>query len=458
MSYFDAAALLLLVTAGAGFVNYRWLHMPSAIGLLVIALLLSLVLTLAAHLGRIAGLHSGIARGLAAADLPSVLFDGALSFMLFAGALHLDLRHLRDHAGTVLALATIGVLLSTGLYGGAMWWLFQFAGVPVPLAWCLVLGAILAPTDPIAVTGLLREVGLPEGLLAVITGESLFNDGVAVVVFTVLLGVATGSGDPGAGGLAAGGIAAAGSAAAAPAAGGWVAPLLVFLREAGGGTVLGLATGTLAFGAMRLVDDYNLELTISLALVTVTYSVADWLGLSGPIAVVVAGVLIGNQATRHAMSETTRTNVTLFWSLIDELLNAMLFLLVGLETLTIDTSHFWPGMMAGGIVLAILARLISAGIPALLLNLRRLNRGRGIAVLTWGGLRGGISVALALSLPDSPFREPLLQVCYAVVIFTIVVQGLTMPALVRRLYGAAVRPREPQGKARAAEPGARRPR
>jgi CPA1 family monovalent cation:H+ antiporter len=301
----------------------------------------------------------------------------------------------------------------------------------VPLPWCLVLGAILAPTDPIAVTGLLREVGLPEGLLAVITGESLFNDGVAVVVFTVLLGVAsadTGSTHPS-----------------------LIEPVLIFLREAAGGAVLGLIGGYLAFGAMRLVDDYNLELTISLALVTVTYSLADQFGLSGPIAVVVAGVLIGNHATQHAMSETSRTNVTLFWSLIDELLNALLFLLVGLETLTIDTGHLWFGMMAGGIVLAVLVRFVSAGIPALLLNLRQLNLGRGVAVLTWGGLRGGISVALALSLAKGPYRDPLLQVCYAVVVFTIVVQGLSMPLLVRWLYGAAIRPHGQPARQHAAE-------
>lgn len=430
MSYFDIIALLLLVAACAGFVNHRWLHMPSAIGLLVVALLLSIGLTLAGHITLTAAWRADVARDLAAANLPKVLFDGVLSFMLFAGALHVDLKQLRSHAATVLVLATIGVLLSTALYGGAMWWLFRLGGVAVPLPWCLILGAILAPTDPIAVGGLLRELGLPEGLLAVITGESLFNDGVAVVVFSLLLDIATGN---------------VGEHAATPAG-----PILEFLREAGGGAMLGLVTGYLAFGAMRLVDDYSLELTISLALATVTYSVAAQWGLSGPIAVVVAGVVIGNQATQRAMSETTRTNVTLFWSLIDELLNTLLFLLVGLETLTIDTSHLWPGMMAGGIVLAVLARFVSAGIPAALLNLRRLNLGRGVLVLTWGGLRGGISVALALSLPDGPYRAPLLQVCYAVVVFTIVVQGLTMPLLVRRLYGAAVRAPDRYGKRRAA--------
>jgi len=417
LSYFEIIALLLLVTACAGFINHRWLRLPSAIGLLIIALVLSLCIALVGHLAEALALRPDIAQTLTDVNLPQVLFDGVLSFMLFAGALHVNLRQLREHAGTVLALATVGVLISTALYGGAMWWLSRLTGTNVPLSWCLVLGAILAPTDPIAVTGLLREAGLPQSLLAVITGESLFNDGVAVVVFTVLLDIAAGEGGrPG-----------------------WLQPALVFLRESGGGAVVGLAAGWLAFGAMRLVDDYNLELTITLALVTVTYSLANQLGLSGPIAVVVAGVVIGNIAARRAMSETTRANVTLFWALIDELLNALLFLVVGLETLTIDTSRFWPYLMAGGIVLAVLVRLISAGLPAALLNLRRLHQWRGVAVLTWGGLRGGISVALALSLPDGPNRAPLLQVCYAVVVFTIVVQGLTMPPLVRRLYGAAVR-------------------
>lgn len=423
MSYFEIVSLLLLVTACAGFINYRWLHMPRAIGLLVISLLLSLIVGLIGHIGELTSLRTAIAHTLTAANLPKLLFDGVLSFLLFAGALHVNLKQLRHHAPTVLALATIGVLLATAMYGFGMRALFGLAGTDVPLTWCLVLGAILAPTDPIAVTGLLREAGLPEGLLSVITGESMFNDGVAVVVFSVLLSVAVAP------------------SSHAPSLG---EVALEFLREGGGGALLGLVTGLITFGAMRLVDEYNLELTISLALVTVTYSIAEQFGMSGPIAVVVAGVLIGNQATAYAMSDTTRTNLTLFWSLIDELLNALLFLLIGLETLTLDLSHLWPGMMAGGILLALLVRLVSAGILAVPLNLRRLQGGRGVAVLTWGGLRGGISAALALSLPDGAYRAPLLQVCYAVVVFTIVVQGLTMPKLVHRLYGAAVRPQRPE--------------
>jgi CPA1 family monovalent cation:H+ antiporter len=414
MSAFDLFALLLLAAAAAGFVNYRFLRLPSAIGLLVIALLASLAVTGVAHVLGGAGPKSWITQALLTADFPHVLFDGALSFMLFAGALHVNLERMREHAWTILVLATVGVILATALYGGAMWLLFGALGIPVPLIWCLVLGSILAPTDPIAVTGLLREMGLPAGLLAVITGESLFNDGVAVVAFTTLLRIATGDGGHQAMGI----------------------PLILldFLRDAGGGVLLGLASGYAAFQALRRVDEYNLELTISLALVTVTYALALRIGVSGPIAVVVAGVLTGSHATRHAMSETTRTNVILFWSLIDELLNALLFLLVGLETLTIDLSHLWPLAMLGGVILAVLTRFVSASVPATVLNMRRPHKLRALAVLTWGGLRGGISAALALTLPNGATHELLLQVCYAVVVFTIVVQGLTMPALVRRLY------------------------
>ena len=415
MSSFDLVALLLLLAALAGFLNHRWLRMPRSIGLLVIALALSAAIMVADHITGAVGVRRWLSRVLIVADLPYVLFNGALGFLLFAGALHLDLRALRNHAWTVFALATVGVLLATILYGGAIWQVFRLAGLSVPFAWCVVLGAILAPTDPIAVSGLLREAGLPPGLLAVITGESLFNDGIAVVVFTVALGVASGATDSDT--VTAGRI------------------IEAFVREGLGGALLGLCTGYAAFRAMRLIDEYNLELTISLALVTVTYAAAIRIGVSGPIAVVVAGLLIGNHATRHAMSETTRTNVTLFWSLIDQLLNALLFLLIGFEVLTIDTRHFWPAVMGAGVVLAVLVRFVSASIPAVALNLRRLHHLRNLTVLTWGGLRGGISVALALALPRGPYRDLLLQVVYAVAVFTIVVQGLTMPRLLRWLFG-----------------------
>jgi len=412
MPSFDLVALLLLIAAAAGFLNNRILHMPRAIGLLVIALALSVFILLLDHLtGSGIQVRRWISGVLQVADLPYVLFNGALGFLLFAGALHVKLEALRNHAWTVLTLATVGVVLATFLYAAGAWEMFHLAGADVPMTWCVVLGAILAPTDPIAITGLLQEIGLPKGLLAVITGESLFNDGVAVVVFIVALGVAEG-----------------GQRVSA------VSIATDFLREGVGGAVLGLMTGWIAYRAMRAIDDYQLEIIISLALVTVTYAAANRIGASGPIASVVAGLFIGNRATRYAMSDITRTNLLLFWSVIDEILNTLLFLLIGLELLTIETKHFWPALIGGGVVLAVLVRFVSASIPAVLLNVRRLHHVRNLTILTWGGLRGGISVALSLALPASPFRDLLLQIVYAVAIFTIIGQGLTMAPLIRRLF------------------------
>lgn len=279
-----------------------------------------------------------------------MLFNGALGFMLFAGARHLNLRDLRNHALPVLALATVGVVLATGFYGVAVLFVFRLVGATVPLIWCLVLGASMAPTDPIAVGGLLRSAGLPPDLLAVITGESLFNDGAAVVLFTVLLGIATGT-----------------------HAGGAITPVglsVLFLRAILGGALLGFAGGSLGSLAITLIDDYDLEITISLAVVSTIYVAALRIGASAPIAVVVAGIVIGNHQRGRSMSVATRANVTLFWSLVDQLLNTLLFLLMGLELLTIDTRHFWPGLIALASLLALLARFVSVALAALLVRSR----------------------------------------------------------------------------------------
>jgi CPA1 family monovalent cation:H+ antiporter len=300
-----------------------------------------------------------------------------------------------------------------------MWLVFRLVGLDLPLAYCLVFGALISPTDPVAVLGILKTTRVPASLEAKIAGESLFNDGIGVVVFTVMLGIAAHTGDLGPASIT-----------------------LLFLQEALGGALLGLATGLLVYYAMRQVDEYSLEIILSLTLVTVTYQLALALHLSGPIAVVVAGLLIGNHGARFAMSERTRNHLLNFWTVLDEILNALLFVLIGLEVVLIPTET--PYLVAAllAIPIALAARFASVGLPVLALGtFREFSRG-AVRVLTWGGLRGGISVALALSLPESEAKGPILAATYAVVVFSIVVQGLTIGPLARRIVTPARAPQE----------------
>ncbi len=406
MSIFNILAVLITLSALFSYVNHRFIRLPTTIGLMLIALVMSLAMIAAG--GVVPELRPEVQKLLDSINFDETLLHGMLSFLLFAGALHINLNDLARQKWAIALLSTGGVLLSTFIVGPLVWWLLGALGIQVPLIYCLLFGALISPTDPIAVLGILRQANAPKSLEIKIAGESLFNDGVGVVVFLALLGVATGEHHAELSHV-----------------------LELFLREAAGGVVFGLAIGAAAFWMLRSVDKYQVEILITLAVATGGYALAERLHLSAPIAIVVAGLLIGNQGRRFAMSDTTREHLDTFWELVDEVLNAVLFVMIGLEVmvLTLSLSNLLAGLMVIPVVLA--ARFVSVGLPVSLLRLFRQFSPRAVRVLTWGGLRGGISVALALSLPEVPEREPILAITYMVVVFSILVQGLTIGRVVR---------------------------
>ncbi|WP_298957158.1 sodium:proton antiporter [uncultured Methylobacterium sp.] len=411
ISIFDLAALLLTLSALFGWMNHRFLRLPHTIGLLVMGLAASLALVALDLAFPEQHLYEELTSVLRQVDFTEVVMNGMLAFLLFAGAMSLDLRALRDRAWPVATLALLGTLISTGLVGGAFWVASQATSQPIPLPCALVFGALISPTDPVAVLATLKNVRVPEALEIEMQGEALFNDGIGIVLFTVLVAFATGAGGE------------------ATSAGG-IARLL--LHEAGGGLILGMTTGYVAYRAMRAIDDFPVEVLITLALVAGTYALAQKLGTSGPLAVVAAGLLVGDRAPRDAMSEETQGYVSSLWTLIDEVLNSVLFLLIGLEVLVLRFE-------AGGLVLAacavpivLLARLVAVSMPLLIFRWGGNLSPHNVPFLTWAGVRGGISVALALSVPENAAKPALLAATYAVVLFTIVVQGSTLGMVARR--------------------------
>ncbi|MDA0231010.1 MAG: sodium:proton antiporter [Proteobacteria bacterium] len=415
LSLLNAAAVIVTLAALFGYINHRWLRFPHAIGIVVIALLASLGAIAIDAIFPALGLQESVRSVLANIDFHDVLMKGMLSFLLFAGALHVNLGDLLSRKWAIGTMATVGVLMSTFMVGFAVWGVSSLLDINIPLIYCLVFGSLISPTDPVAVLGILKTVKVPQPLEAKIAGESLFNDGVGVVVFIIMVAIATGGGGHGGDSV------------------GVLDIIRLFAQEALGGAALGLAFGYIAYLALKSIDEHNLEVLITLALVMLTYGVAAALHLSGPIAVVIAGLLIGNHGTRFAMSDKTRDHVQKFWSLLDEIMNSALFLLIGFEVFVLSISGNVVLLMIIAIPLTLAARFISVATPLTALSLRRDFTKGAIPVLTWGGLRGGISVALALSLPESSIKETILAVTYGVVIFSIVVQGLTVKFVVKHM-------------------------
>lgn len=409
MDLFTVIAILTTISAVFAYVNFRYVKLPSTIGLMLIALLSSIALLIVGQFN--AAVLEGTKALVSEIDFPQVLLEVLLSFLLFAGALHTDMSLMREQKWSILSFATLGVALSTFLMGSLFYYLLPFIGFALPFIHCLLLGALISPTDPIAVLGILKEAKIPKKLEIVITGESLFNDGVGVVVFLTILQIATLGPDE----VSAGEVA------------------LLFGKEVGGGLALGAFLGYLTFRLMKSIDHYQTEVLLSLALVMGGYALASALHFSGPLAVVVAGLFIGNTGRSEAMSSETVEYVDKFWELIDEMLNALLFVLIGLEIVVIPfLDDYWQAGVIG-IVIALVARLTSVYIPILALR-RSVNfMPRTPLIMTWGGLRGGISIALALSLPVVMNRDIILSITYCIVIFSILIQGITLGPLVKRI-------------------------
>jgi len=417
MSLFSIGAVLVGLSALFGYLNYRFLKLPHTIGLVVIALAASLTIVLMDLVTPSLGLGHWVIGMLRQIDFNEALMHGMLSFLLFAGALHADLSAFRSRRGTIAVMAVIGTLISTFAVGFGMWVLAGIGGFDLPFIWALVFGALISPTDPVAVLSLFKTVKVPAELQAKMTGESLFNDGIGVVVFTVVLGIALSGTEAGEG--------------AEAASVGHIA--LLFASEAVGGAALGLGAGYIGYRALYRIDEAGLEVLITLALVMVTFSLALALHMSGPIAMVVAGLFIGHKGLPFAMSERTRTYVLTFWTLIDEILNSILFLLIGLEVLVVTEAAGYLEAALIAIPVTLLARALSVALPIFVLS-RWVAFERGaVPVLIWGGLRGGIAVALALSLPEVEQKPAILGITYAVVLFSIIVQGLTVKTLVQRV-------------------------
>jgi monovalent cation:H+ antiporter, CPA1 family len=411
MHLFNIIAILITLAALLSYVNHRYLRLPTTIGLMLISLLLSLGMILTGL--WIPAFADNARLFLEGIDFNKTLLEGMLSFLLFAGALHINLNDLKKQKWIITILATIGVMLSTFMVGTATYYLLIALGMPTGYLYCLLFGALISPTDPIAVIGMLKSAKVPKSLETKIAGESLFNDGIGVVVFLILFSLLGENAEISASAI-----------------------FGLFMKEAVGGAVLGLVLGWITYRLLKSVDNYAVEILLTLALTCGGYALALYLHTSGPIAIVVAGLLVGNHGRDYAMSDKTQENLDTFWELVDEILNAVLFVLIGLEVLVLkfEMTYFTAGVIA--IPMIILARFIAISIPVKALSIVRSFTPGAIKIMTWAGLRGGISIALALSMPTGPERDLFLLMTYIVVVFSILVQGLTVKKLVLSILGS----------------------
>ena len=408
MSIFQTLAIILVFSAFVSYLNHRFLRLPSTIVLMAAGIFFSAGLIL---LGKLNLINTAEAVAYATAiDFSGILLHGMLAFLLFAGALHVDLSSLFSQWKPVVLLSTFGVFLSTFLTGSLFWLAARAMEVELSFLYALLFGALIAPTDPIAVMGMVKQTNAPKSLETKIVGESLFNDGVGVVVFMTILGVALGGTEPT-----------------------FTSIAFFLLREALGGAALGAALGYGTYLLLKRIDEYQVEVLLTLALATGGYALAEWMHVSAPLTVVVAGLIIGNQGRMLGMSEKTRTHLDTFWILVDDILNAALFVLIGMEMIALTFHWHYLALAALAIAIALLSRFFSVWITITTMRRTRPFSPGAVRILTWGGLRGGISIALALSITASRERDVIVFVTYLVVIWSILAQGLTLSALIRHV-------------------------
>ncbi len=401
MELFHLFSILLVLSAIFAYINFRVVKLPGTIGLMAVSLFFSILILLSGQL--LYPVKNMVAEMLIKIDFSELLLEGMLSFMLFAGAIQINYEDLKSEKLSIFLYSTVSVIISTVIVGFSTYFLFSLFGVSISLINTMLFGALISPTDPIAVLSILKSAGIRKSLETKIAGESLFNDGVAVVVFLTILQLAK----PGAE-LDAGNI------------------LLLFGQEAVGGVILGIILGFLGFKLFSSIDNYKIEVIITLAIVMGGYTLAHYIHVSGPLAMVIAGLITGNRGKSLGMSEITAEYVDKFWELIDEILNTLLFVLIGMELLIIRT-NFIIIIIAVILIIVILAtRFISVWLPSVVIRLKEKIPRSTLIILTWGGLRGGISIALALSIPDYLNKDILVTVTYVVVCFSILVQGLTI--------------------------------
>lgn len=409
MEVYNLITIIIVLTALFGYINHRFIKLPATIGIMIISIVTSLLIVGIGYFNP--AFFKTTTDLITKIDFQTALMKIMLSFLLFAGSIHINVNRLKRESGTIITFSTIGVLISTIIVGSLLFIVSKWFGMSIDFIYCLLFGALISPTDPIAVLGILKQSKIPDSLEMKISGESLFNDGVAVVVFVAIYEVIN-TGIENVSGLQIG----------------WL-----FLKEAGGGMLFGALLGYIGFWLLRSIDNYIIEVLITVAIVMGGYMLADYLHISGPLAMVVAGIITGNKTSKEGMSDETRDYISKFWEMIDELLNAILFLLIGFEMLIVpfNLTVFWLGCVS--IVIVLLARFISVAIPITFLSYKKTFEKNAIPILTWGGLRGGISVALALSLPKSTYGDEFTSITYIIVIFSIIVQGLTIGKFAKKL-------------------------